>query len=189
MTMGRGGLFGFPKSDTGLDDAASIMFPASQRGGLFGGVAPQMLPPQQQEKPKFFGEGGAGRAIAGSIGDALLHMNGMKPIYAQTVAAQRELQMREAERQRDNEDWFRREQWKLQNQPPKINDTERDFEWYKGLSDADRAIYHQMKPEYRQGPDGRFYRVDVAPTAPVGRLTPIPDEGGPTQPASAPFRR
>ena len=32
------------------------------------------------EKPSFFGEGGAGRAIAGAIGDYLLQMQGMRPI-------------------------------------------------------------------------------------------------------------
>ena len=38
----------------------------------------------------FFGQGGAGRSIAGYVGDALLSMSGGRPVYGPTVAAQRE---------------------------------------------------------------------------------------------------
>lgn len=44
------------------------------------------------------------------------------------------------------------------------NDTIEDFNWFKSLSPQDRAIYQEMKPVYRQGPDGQFYRVQ--PSAP-----------------------
>jgi hypothetical protein len=49
---------------------------------------PTMAPP----KPGFFGRGGAGRAIAGSIGDFLLQLNRMQPIYGPITERRREEQ-------------------------------------------------------------------------------------------------
>jgi hypothetical protein len=46
-------------------------------------------------KPKLFGEGGIGRGIAGSIGDALLQLGHMQPIYAPAMDAQREFRQRQ----------------------------------------------------------------------------------------------
>ncbi len=43
---------------------------------------------QQPKKPGFFGQGGVGRAIAGTIGDFLLQQSGMQPIYGPTVLQQ-----------------------------------------------------------------------------------------------------
>lgn len=54
-------------------------------------VIPAVIP----QKPSFFGQGGAGRAIAGHIGDALLQMNGMRPIYAPAMEDQRAFAMRQ----------------------------------------------------------------------------------------------
>jgi hypothetical protein len=44
--------------------------------------------PTYAPKPGFFGQGGAGRGIAGAIGDYLLQMNHMQPIYAPARAEQ-----------------------------------------------------------------------------------------------------
>lgn len=55
-------------------------------------------------KPKFFGQGGTGRAILGSIGDALLQSNNMGPIYAPAMAEQRAMQMAEQNYQRQMRD-------------------------------------------------------------------------------------
>jgi hypothetical protein len=177
------------------NDMGSIVVPASMRGllaqppaGLFsaGGQQPE-------RKSKFFGQGGAGRNIAGALGDALMQMGGLRPLYAPAMEHQREMQMREAERQRDSEDWFRREQWKMANSGPK-NDTEADYQFLTeklGPEAAKEFLRNKADPpQWRQGPDGRFYRIETAPTptAPVGKLTPIPD-GGPTPPASGGFRR
>ena len=181
-----------------------------RRGGLFGsspmqppyatpGIGYDMTAAQQPmapAKPKFFGEGGVGRAIAGNIGDFLLQNSGMDPIYQpamqQRQAMAHEQQQREMQRRQGLEDWVAKQEYERANPSPVNNDTVNDFQWYKGLSDEDRAIYHRMKPEYRQGPDGRFYQIDIAPTAPTfteddwNKGTPV--TGGPTQPASGGFR-
>jgi hypothetical protein len=101
--------------------------------------------------------------------------------------AQAEWQAKQEQRGYERDDWM----FKEQNKTPPTNDTVNDFEWFKGLSPEDRAMYQQMKPEYRVGPDGQFYRVDTggapqqAPTRPVGGLIPI---GGPASPAPGNFR-
>lgn len=96
--------------------------------------------------------------------------------------------MEQMKREQEWADWQRREQWKLENAPPKVNDTERDFAWYKGLSDEDRKIYHKMRPQYRQGPDGRFYAIEVGDEAP-DTLPADFDFGGPQVPPAATFPR
>lgn len=64
-----------------------------QKRGLFGAPGfgtknkydleqPMPMAAQEPKKPGFFGEGGAGRGIAGAIGDYLLQTSGMRPIYA-----------------------------------------------------------------------------------------------------------
>jgi hypothetical protein len=81
------------------------------------------------------------------------------------LAQQRELAKMQADKD-ENVQWYEREQWKKANETPKTNDTIEDFNWYKGLSDPDKAVYHKMRPVYRQGPDGQFYAVDMGQTAP-----------------------
>jgi len=141
--------------------------------GLFGRSTPK--------KPGFFDQGGAGRAIAGTIGDVLLQRNDMAPTYAigqeQRAYQAAQQQQAEAKRLAEREDWLYKQNWERENPKPVNNDTVRDFEWYQGLTPDERKTYHEMKPVHRQGPDGRFYRVEVGdnspPTRPVGKLTPI----------------
>lgn len=79
-----------------------------QRQGIFGRRNP-MEPPAQvmpqpdampigvkeiTKKPGFFGQGGVGRAIAGTIGDFLLQQSGMDPIYMPNVLQQRDAEER-----------------------------------------------------------------------------------------------
>ncbi len=74
---------------------------------------------QQPAKPKFFGEGGVGRAIAGSIGDFLLQNSGMQPIYAPSVLQQRDAAERERmaqqQQQRQRENFLFEEDYKRAN--------------------------------------------------------------------------
>lgn len=186
---------------------------APKRRGLFGGGLPgpiggygggtwnvdgtQATPverhgyAQDGEAPRkggFFAQGGAGRAIAGTIGDVLLQRGGLAPIYAPTMRAQQQARLAEQDAQRERAEWMFREQWKRDNPEARVNDTVQDFNWYKGLSDADRKIYHKMRPQYRQGADGRFYPVEVAEDAP-DTLPADFDFGGPSQPATGGFPR
>ncbi|WP_372732232.1 hypothetical protein [Novosphingobium sp.] len=109
MSMGQGGIFGNPRVRRGR--MGSIEPDYTDMGSMFPGIG-RVIPgmgdmqvmdgPQTQPKPKpkFFGQGGTGRAIAGTIGDALLQMSGMQPIYGpmmqdrQAIAAQEQAMMR-----------------------------------------------------------------------------------------------
>ena len=68
-------------------------------------------------KPKFFGQGGVGRAIAGTIGDFLLQQSGMDPVYLPNVLQQRDAEerarMAQQQRMQKREDM----QWEWQNKP------------------------------------------------------------------------
>lgn len=68
-------------------------------------------------KPKFFGQGGVGRAIAGTIGDFLLQQSGMDPIYMPNVLQQRDAEerarMAQQQRMQKREDML----WEWQNKP------------------------------------------------------------------------
>lgn len=82
------GMFGLPKRPIGT-------------GGVFGGQfedEPFAQQPAPQKRGGFLGEGGAGRGIAGTIGDYLLQMSGARPIYA--PAMQQKQAMAFAEQQR-----------------------------------------------------------------------------------------
>lgn len=161
--------------------------------------APGMgMAPEEAPRPGLFGQGGVGRAIAGTIGDTLLQYNGMAPVYAPTMQAQQEAAARQREtsmkREQGREDWLFEQQWKRDNPTPTSNDTVADYEFIRqNLGEAAAKTYLQNRadpPQYRQGADGQFYRVQTGgaapPTAPVGKLTPI--TGGPTPQASGGFR-
>ena len=111
---------------------------------------------QQPKKPGFFGQGGVGRAIAGTIGDFLLQQSGMQPIYGPTVLQQRDAEerarMAQQQRMQRREDM----QWEWQNKPKDVpnNDTINDFNWYSGLTDEQRKLYHQMNPVVGYMADG-----------------------------------
>lgn len=63
-------------------------------------------------KPGFFGEGGLGRSIAGSIGDFLLQNSGMRPVFAPAMQERRQRQQQVADRQAAKLDAY--EIWKAQ---------------------------------------------------------------------------
>lgn len=141
------------------------------------------------------------RKALGVLGDSLSIAGGGQATYVPNLIDQRNrrqaMDYAEQQYQRrrgdENADWMARQQWERANPKPVNNDTVNDFQWYKGLSPEDREIYHQMKPEYRPGPDGRFYRIDIAPQAPTftdddwNSGTPV--NGGPTPSASGGFHR
>lgn len=190
-----------------------------QQGG-FGSLAAPQIPasaqqtmqmvqqmPAQEAKPGAWSKGGKAWQILGIIGDGLQVAGGGKGTFMPAFLDMQEQARKERETQQklaaeaaaiSGLDLTPQQQAAVRagvanygDFKPKTNDTINDFEWYKTLSPEDRALYHKMKPVYRQGPDGQFYAVDVAPlpqTAPKG-VTFTPIDGGPTQPASGGFRR
>jgi len=154
---------------------------------------------QQPKKPGFFGQGGVGRAIAGTIGDFLLQQSGMQPIYGPTVLQQRDAEerarMAQQQRMQRREDM----QWEWQNKPKEApNPTE--FERILAASGLPQEQQIQLMQDYarnranpvqgvpftdEQGNSGiQFIRPGAmqapqgAPTAPVGKLRPIGGSGG-----------
>jgi hypothetical protein len=75
-------------------------------------------------KPRFFDQGGAGRPIAGYIGDALLNMSGNKPVYAPMMQQQRQQQAELAR-------MMQMAQWKQANPDP--TSMQRNYEYLKGI--------------------------------------------------------
>lgn len=161
MSMGLGGIFG----DVRMPWEKTMPGGFDMSGGKWG-VNPD-LPEVAAPKAKkgLFGSGIGIGDILGAIGDGLLMNNGAEPIYTRSKLMDRkaayESEQEARRRAAEREDWL----WKQQNTAPKVNDTVADFEWYKNLSPQDRALYEQMRPQYRQGADGQFYRVQVAPQA------------------------
>lgn len=127
MAMGfrpqRKGLFGAQTPMTAPNGTPPIRDPQQDMGSPMGmpglGMAQQ---PTTEKKAGFFGEGGAGRMIAGSIGDMLLHNAGMAPMYFPLMQQQREAAAQQAAAQRkraeDFADWRQREDYQRANRPP-----------------------------------------------------------------------
>lgn len=76
---------------------------------------------EMTKRPGFFGQGGVGRAIAGTIGDFLLQQSGMDPIYMPNVLQQRDAEerarMAQQQRMQKREDL----QWEWKNKPKDVN--------------------------------------------------------------------
>lgn len=103
--------------------------------------------------PSFFGQGGAGRSIAGAIGDAFLQMGGAQPIYAPAANSQRQMalaqKLAEAKRQSDRQDWLYQQQWERDNPKPISNDTVNDYNFRiqtLGKDAADEWLRNQGDP-------------------------------------------
>ncbi len=106
------------------------------------------------KKPGFFGQGGAGRAIAGTIGDYLLQQSGMQPIYGPTVLQQRDAEerarMAQQQRMQKREDL----QWEWQNKPkdgPQLTEYERIVR-ASGLPEAEQLKLLQDYARNRANP-------------------------------------
>ena len=108
--------------------------------------------------------------VWGGAADAAAQHFGMAPTFGQNQQMQQMMAMRQAEEQRQRAaelaDYRTKLGFQQEFETPKVNDTIADFQWFKNLSAEDRALYEQMRPVYRAGPDGQFYRVDTAPQQP-----------------------
>ena len=171
--------------------------------GQMPGQVPTPFPQQQPEpppKPGFNGEGGWAEKL-GAAGGLLLNIGGVQnnqfEQYQRTLQDRRQLKLQEQEYQRQRTDsmadWIAKQQYEAANVKPTNNDTVADYEFIRSnLGEEAAKLFLQNKadpPQYRQGPDGQFYRVDTsqgaAPTKPVGKLTPL---GGAATPATPPFK-
>jgi hypothetical protein len=176
--IGAKGLFGKSMMPGQMQPAYSMpQDMAAQDGANLGMASPQ------KRGGGFFGQGGAGRAIAGSIGDALLQQSGMAPIYAPQMQFQQAMAARQAEAERQRAASLEDYRTKLgieaefaQPEGPKPG----SFEWYSdpNRTAQERAMYDQYNPVIAstwQGPVpvSRSSLGGGLPTAPVGRLTPI----------------
>lgn len=56
--------------------------------------------PMPERSGGFFGKGGMGRTIAGTIGDALLQQSGLQPVFGPQMQFQQQMAFRQAEEQR-----------------------------------------------------------------------------------------
>jgi hypothetical protein len=159
--IGAKGLFGkrqpwmTPGIGDGLPNASMPQDMAAQDGANLGMASPQ------KRGGGFFGQGGAGRAIAGSIGDALLQQSGMAPIYAPQMQFQQAMAARQAEEQRrraaelaDYRTKLGIEQEFKTPEAPKPG----SFEWFQNADPQQRAQYG----EYRDvGDDDEFVVVPI----------------------------
>lgn len=170
----------------------------ADRGGFEvptnGGPSLPEAAPTPKKGGGFFGEGGFGRYLAGSIGDVLMQANGFEPTFAPTMALRRqmELQQQRAQQQRQAEwdDWVKKQEYEAAHPRPVNNDTINDFNWFKTLSPQDRALYGQMKPQYITADNGDGTKTIIPvtpgmfggqpsiPTAPVGKLKPLGGTAG-----------
>lgn len=120
--------------------------------------APGMMPqPMPQAQPAKFKPN-----ILGVIGDAMQVFGGGQATYMNGVREQQEraeqmrqrAMMAQQERETGWQDWVKKKEYERANPDPVNNDTVNDLNWYKGLSEEDRKLYHQMKPVVGYMADG-----------------------------------
>lgn len=166
---------------------------------------PLQLPaPQPKKKGGLFGSGAANLIVAALNGYLAGRGNPVGMANLQMMNAQRqrqqEAEQEEAQYQRRRDDgfsdWVRQQSWKLAHPEAQNNDTVADYNFWKGVLPPEQFqqyIQNKVNPPRLQFIKG-VGLVDVsqggaqAPSAPVGKLTPI-DEGGPTPSASGGFPR
>lgn len=209
-----GGPFNLPKPESyqtpGIGDGLRDQPPMPQDMAAL--AAQPKLP---DPKPGAWSKGGRAWQIIGIIGDALQAAGGGKGTFMPAFLDMQEQTRKEKERLQQLQAAAQVGQdlgltpaqiaavqagvAKISDFKPTNNDTINDFNWYKSLSRAERKLYREMKPVYRQGADGQFYAIDIAPpeNEDTDGLTLMTDDeirarglnpGGPTQPASGGFR-
>lgn len=169
------------------------------------------MPATESPAPRqsFFGKGGVGRDMAGRMGDVLVQMAGMQPIYAPMMQHQMDRQQALEDYNRKISDemdlWRQKQIWERDNPKPTSNDTVADWNFFKAtLSPEEFAQYRANKinpPHFATTPDGRLVMVggyqpgggDPASTGqgqPPATLPPDFDfgEGGQTARPSGGFR-
>ena len=177
-----------------------------RRGGLFGASAqPRDMPMTANAQPMAPKKGFDWGKLIGVLGDSLSIAGGGAPQYVPNLIDQRNRRQamdyaeQTYQRRRGDEmaDWQARQEYERRNPKPVNNDTVADYQFIvQNLGEEAGKEFLKNKanpPQYRQGPDGQFYRIDVAP----GQMPTFtqddwdkgtPVNGGPTPSASGGFR-
>lgn len=126
------------------------------------------------KKPSFFGEGGTGRAIAGSIGDALLQMSGGQPIYAPAMQNKQAMEMYRQKQADEWNQWVRQQEWKKANDAPDVPEAAKAAAYYRsiGRNDIADGIEAKQGLVFQQVADpatGAINMVAVNPASLIGR--------------------
>lgn len=197
------GIFG--KRKLAYDGPASppLAFESAQPIAPMGQMPDIQTPQLPQKKQGFFGQGGFGRYLAGSLGDALARNAGMgTPFMDAMQQRQRAEYEDELYQRRSAQDWakfVRQHDYERENpKAPAPNDTERDYQFIlqtAGKENADLWLKNRYDPvvniplpggDIYLGPRSGMGAVGgQTKTKPTGRLRPY---GGPTPQASGGFR-
>lgn len=177
LNIRRGGIFGAMPSNIVEGDQQGLPplphpFPTQQ----------QPAPPQNKrwlEGGKFTAKDGIG-LVLGALGDAFSGRPTTANMIWDTTNQRRKVEMEQQQYQRKREDdfadWQKQFDYERANPKPTSNDTVNDYNFWKGvLTPQDFNTWIQNKvnpPQYRQGPDGQFYRIETpAPAAPPPTFT------------------
>jgi hypothetical protein len=181
------GPFGTPGIGDGMNER--------QMGPPGMGMAPE------PKKQAFFGQGGPGRAILGTIGDVLLQRGGNAPIYGPTIQQQNRLmqqqQMAEQQRMQEREDFI----WKQQNQKsaPYRFESNDGSQIEIGPDGQPKVLYKDPTPkinwiQVKDPVTGAIQIVPMGPNGPLNQSAPpafagwADEEGGQTASPSGNFR-
>lgn len=173
-------------------------------GGMGMGEQPTQKPhnlPQTSAPPKkkgLFGTGIQLGDVIGIAGDAVAINRGMTPMFAEREQearlAKQKQALEEAARLRERDEWLYREQYKRENPAPISNDTANDYAfWQSKLTPEQFEQWKANKvnpPVWRQGQDGRFYRMETGPSGDAPDTLPADfnfGDGGPQAGPAATF--
>lgn len=136
---------------------------ASSWSGPADGVEQSSAAPLQTQVPteaSTFGQGGVGRAILGSLGDAVLQANHMQPVYGPAVQRQQEQARRAREQQalwgRQDAQRVQDRQWQVEDRDAKLNAPQ------YFMAGRDRVMFDPMTGESSVVYDGAEAYQDYA---------------------------
>ncbi len=192
------GLFGAARNIVAGDQSMGDLMPPITNQPL--GIPTQQMP---EQKPGFFGQGGIGRGIAGSIGDWLQQTNGLEATYGPAMAQRRQMeflqQRAEQSRETDWQDYVHKQEYERANPKPS---TAQPYRWesndgdvYELGAQGPQRVFDDPTPKMNFIPDGmgggQWASVpSAAANRPqIGAVVADPRKsGGPTAPQSGGFR-